>query len=176
MVADTFGHNLLLAPVVLYLWLWLTPRSPHFVTLFTLSGFSYLLAGLIAVSLLGGLAPPMMRDYAAASEPQREWLVIVFRSVFNMLFYGMGPLAFLLAGIWWLGIGTVLRNEQGTLGILTMIVGILALIVWLELAFQLEALAILEMLQSFSSYVWLIWLGIVIWRRDEQTEPALEAA
>lgn len=176
MVADTFGHNLLLAPVALYLWLWLKPRSPNFATLFTLSGFAYLLVGLIGVSLLGGLVPPMMRDYAVASESQREVLFIVFQSVFNMLFYGTGPLAFLLAGIWWLGIGTVLRKEQRMLGNFTMIVGILALTVWLELAFRLEALAIFEVPQSFSSYIWLIWLGIVIWRRDEQGDYVLEPA
>lgn len=175
MVADTFGHNLLLAPLVLYLWLWLNPRNSNYVTLFTISGFAYILVGLIAVSLLGGLVPPMMRAYAVASEPQQEVLVVVFESVFNMLFYGTGPLAFLLAGIWWLGIGTVLRKEQLILGIFSMIVGVLSLTVWLELAFRLEALAIFEVPQSFSSYIWLIWLGIVIWRRDEKKGP-VEAA
>jgi hypothetical protein len=176
MVADTFGHNLLLAPVALYLWLWLKPRRPNFATLFTLSGFAYILVGLISVSLLGGLVPPMMRAYAVASEPQQEVLFIVFQSVFNMLFYGTGPLAFLLAGIWWLGIGTVLRKEQPMLGIFTMMVGILALTVWLELAFRLEALAIFEVPQSFASYVWTIWLGIIIWRRREESDYALQPA
>lgn len=176
MVADTFGHNLLLAPVVLYLWLWLKPHNSNFVTLFTISGFAYILVGLIAVSLLGGLVPPMMRDYATASEPQQEVLVGVFQSVFNMLFYGTGPLAFLLAGIWWLGIGTVLKKEQPFLGIFTMIVGVLSLTVWLEMNFRIEALTIFEVLQSFSSYIWLIWLGLVIWRRDEQPQHVMEAA
>lgn len=175
-VADTFGHSLLLAPVALYLWFWLKPRSSSLVTLFTLSGFAYILVGLIGVSLLGGLVPPMMRAYAVASEPQQEVLVIVFESVFNMLFYGTGPLAFLLAGIWWLGIGTVLRKEQPVLGIFTIILGVLALTVWLELAFRLETLAIFEVLQSFSSYIWLIWLGIVIWQRDEQHGHMMEVA
>ena len=170
MVADTFGHNLFLVPVALYLWLWLKPLNSKFVTLFTLSGFAYILVGLIGVTLLGGLVSPMMRDYAAASEPQREVLVIAFKSVFNMLFYGTGPLAFLLAGIWWLGIGSVLRKEQLSLGIFTMIVGALSLTVWLELAFQLDALVVFEVPQSFSSYIWLIWLGIVIWRRNEKYE------
>jgi len=176
MAADTFGHNLLLGPVILYLWLWLRPRSPNFVTFFTISGFAYILVGLMGVSLLGGLVPPMMREYAVASESQQEVLATVFRSVFNMLFYGTGPLAFLLAGIWWLGIGTVLRKERPVLGAFTMILGVLALIVWLELAFRLEALAVFEAPQSFASYIWLIWLGIVIWRTDPRSEPVLQAA
>ncbi len=176
MVADTFGHNLLLGPVIVYLWVWLRPRSPSFVTLFSLSGCGYILVALIGVSLLGGLAPPMMREYAVASQPEQEALAITFRSVFNMLFYGTGPLALLLAGIWWLGIGAILKREQTMLGVFTMIVGALALTVWLRLTFQLEALAILEAPQSFASYIWLIWLGVVIWRRDEQSEIALEPA
>ncbi|MCI0560611.1 MAG: hypothetical protein MN733_19155 [Nitrososphaera sp.] len=176
MVADTFGHNLLLAPIILYLWIWLKPHSSNFVTLFTLSGFAYILVGLIGVSLLGGLVPPMMRDYAVASESQREEFVIVFRSVFNMLFYGTGPLAFLLAGIWWLGIGNVLRKEHFFPGAFTMIVGALSLIVWLEMNFRIEALTIFEVLQSFSSYIWLIWLGIVIWRNNERHLHVMEVA
>ena len=175
-VADTFGHSLLITPVVLYLWFWLKPRSPNFVTLFTLSGFAYILVGLIGVSLLGGLVPSMMRDYAIASNTQKDVLYTIFQSVFNMLFYGTGPLAFLLAGIWWLGIGTVLRKERLILGVFTMVVGVLALIVWLEMNFRIEALTIFEVLQSFSSYIWLIWLGIVIWRQDEQHQHVIEAA
>lgn len=175
-VADTFGHSLLITPVVLYLWFWLKPRSPNFVTLFILSGFAYILVGLIGVSLLGGLVPSMMRDYAIASNTQKDVLYTIFQSVFNMLFYGTGPLAFLLAGIWWLGIGTVLRKERLILGVFTMVVGVLALIVWLEMNFRIEALTIFEVLQSFSSYIWLIWLGIVIWRQDEQHQHVIEAA
>lgn len=175
-VADTFGHSLLITPVVLYLWFWLKPRSPNFVTLFILSGFAYILVGLIGVSLLGGLVPSMMRDYAIASNTQKDVLYTIFQSVFNMLFYGTGPLAFLLAGIWWLGIGTVLRKERLILGVFTMVVGVLALIVWLEMNFRIEALTIFEVLQSFSSYIWLIWLGIVIWRQDEQHQHVIETA
>jgi hypothetical protein len=176
MLADTFGHSLLLTPVTLYLWYWLKPRNPNLVTLFTLSGLAFVLTGAIGVSLLGGLVPPMMRAYTVASAPQRELLLVVFESAFNMLFYGSGALSFLLAGLWWLGIGNVLRQERRILGIATMIVGVLALTIWLELAFQMEALAILEVPQSFSSYLWAIWVGIVIWRRDVQRDFELEPA
>jgi len=176
MFADTFGHSLLLMPAALYLWHWLKPQSSKLATLFTIAGLAFILTGAISVSLLGGLVPPVMNAYAVASESQRELITVVFESVFNMLFYGMGAVSFLLGGLWWLGIGNILRREQRILGIATMILGVLTLSIWLELALRLEVLAFLEVPQSFASYIWVVWLGIIIWRRDEQDIPSMEPA
>lgn len=71
-VADNFGYSLLLAPAAFYLWNWLKPRNPALVTLYTISGFAHILIGVISVNLMAGLAPPMMRAYETASEPQRD--------------------------------------------------------------------------------------------------------
>lgn len=176
MFADTFGHSFLLAPSALYLWHWLKPQRPNLTTLFTIAGLAFILTGAISVSLLGGFVPPVMNAYAVASESQRELITVVFESIFNMLFYGMGAVSFLLGGLWWLGIGNILRREQRILGIATMILGVLTLSIWLELALRLEALAVLEVPQSFASYIWIVWLGIIIWRRDEQELPSMEPA
>lgn len=176
MVADTFGYSLLLAPAALYLWYWLKPRSPALVTLYTIAGFAHVLVGMIAVNIVGGMVPSLMREYAAVPAAEQEVLLAISQSGFNMVFYGVGALAFFFGGLWWLGIGTVLRQERRILGIVTMILGIVALGVWFQQVFRIESLAFISTPFLLFVPVWAVWTGIVIWRRHEEHDYVLEPA
>jgi len=174
-ITDLFS-NLLLAPAALFLWFWLKSRNPNLVTLWTFFGLAYVLTAVVSVSLLGGAVPPLMRAYETASASQQEVLLAVFQTVFDMLFYGIGPLTFLFGGLWWLGTGSILRNERRLLGLVTVALGFLALGVWTEQIFRIEPLIMLEDLYIFLSYIWAVWLGIVIWRRDQVGMQMMEPA
>jgi hypothetical protein len=176
LVTDIFGYCLFLAPPALYLWHWLQPRNPGLVTLSTLCGFAYILTGAITVSLLGGAVPPLMRAYDAASGPQREMLLVTFQTVIDLTFHGVGPLAYLLGGLWWLGTGVALSNERRVLGIVTIILGGLSVAYWVQLAFRIEPLRFVETLVLLLIPIWAVWLGMVIARGAERHEYSVEPA
>lgn len=175
MITDTFGYMLLLAPAALYLWRWLRRRGPNLVALATISGFAYMLVGSIAVALLAGLAPPMMRAYEVAPAAQQGTLLLIYQSVFGMVYYGVGPLGWLFGGLWWLGLGIVLGQERRILGLVTVILGLLGIGVWFEQAFGIQSLAIIETPFLLLVPIWSLWLGIVIWRQARtEVEVSLE--
>lgn len=176
-ITDTFGYMLLLAPAALYLWRWLRHRGPNLAALSTISGFAYMLVGSISVALLAGLAPAMMRSYELGSAAQKETLLLIYQSVFDMVYYGVGPLGWLFGGFWWLGMGIVLGKERRIFGLVTVILGLLGIGTWLEQSFRLESLAIIETPFLLLIPIWSVWLGIVIWRQAKtEVEVSLELA
>ena len=174
-ITDFFG-TLLLAPAALYLWYWLKPRSPNLVTLWTGFGFAYFLTGAIVLSFVGAAVPPLMRAYETASGPQQDVLLVVLTTLFDMLYNGGGPLVYLFASVWWLGAGAVLGTERRILGIVTMVLGIFGLVVWVEQTFRIEPLVFIEDVIFYLTYIWAVWLGIVIWRSADKRELAMEPA
>jgi hypothetical protein len=172
---EMFGYFLLLIPATLYLWFWLRPHSPRLVTLYTVLGLFSILLGVIGAAIRASFWPPMMIAYSDAAGTQREVLEIVFRSVTGFTFEGLYALDSILAGLWWLGIGLVLREERRGLGIATTILGIVILGAGVGWLLRLDPLARLELFYFFEP-LWAIWLGVVIWRGAERSEQALEAA
>ena len=129
MIFDVFGSYLLLAPLALHLWNWLKPKSPNFVTLYTLCGFAYMLIGAMGAIILSAVLPPLINDYVRASASQRANLQTVFNSFLDAVFLGLwNPLEVFLLGIWLVGIGPLIQRERRGLGVITRLLGFSALI------------------------------------------------
>ena len=177
MLLDVFGYYLLLAPLALLLWNWLKPRGPNLVTLYTVCGMAYILIGAMGAVVLSAVEPPLINEYAQASGPRREILEVVFNSFYNAVDRGLwNPLEALLAGIWWLGIGLAVRRERSALGVVTIVLGISALldafgrIVNVEAIYQVGVGGLLMLLP-----IWALWFGIDLLRRPVVSIANMEA-
>lgn len=174
-ILELLGYFLLLIPVALYLWHWLNPHNPGLVGLATVFGLGSIFVGTIGAAIRAGFWPPMMVAYPQAAETQREVLEVVFRAISNFTFEGLYAIDSVLGGLWWLGIGLILRAERRILGIVTSIMGGAILGAGVGWLLQIDPLARLELFY-FLEPIWVIWLGIVIWRRGEQSKHSLQAA
>jgi len=161
--------TLLLVPAALYLWYWLKPRAPKLVTLYTFFGLASLLLSAIGSLMRATFYPPLMNAYSLASETQRDVLMVIFQGITDFNFEGLWALELIFGGIWWLGIGPLLRSERRILGIVTMILGIAYLVAGAGWLLRVGPLARLENVFFFVPF-WTIWLGIVIWRNPEKDE------
>jgi hypothetical protein len=173
-IIELGAPTLLLVPAALYLWYWLKPRAPKLVTLYTVLGLTSLLLAAIGSLIRATFYPPLMNAYSQASEAQRDVLMVIFQGVTNFNFEGLYALDLIFGGIWWLGIGPLLRSERRILGIVTMLLGIAYLVAGAGWLLRVGPLARLENAFVFVPF-WTVWLGIVIWRNPEKDEQKMES-
>lgn len=174
MVLDTFGYYLLLAPAAFFLWHWLKPKGPTRVGFYTSCGLAYMLIGAIGAAILAAVWPPLINAYAGASGQQREILEAAFGVVTNMVYGGLwGLLEGIPGGVWWLGIGLLLRSERRILGVVTIILGIAILLATIGEILTVEALAMPGLfVYLYLAPIWALWLGIDLLRRPAEKEMA----
>jgi len=173
MILDMFSYYLPLLPVALFLWRWLRPRNPDWALFYTSCGLGYILVGAIGAAILAAVHPPLISAYAQASVEQRPVLETVFSAIGNMVYDGMwGILGVLLASIWFLGIGLLLRGERRLFSIFSIILGISALLGSLGVTLGIEALFLLGVIYALLAPVWALWLGIDLLRKPVQIQTA----
>ena len=172
MILDTLGYYLPLLPVALFLWRWLGPRNPDWVLFYTSCGLGYILIGAIGAAILAAVHPPLISAYAQASVEQRPVLETVFSAIGNMVYGGMwGILDTLLVGIWFLGIGLLLRSERRLFSIFSIILGSSALLDSLGMILSVEALALLGVaIYVLLAPIWTLWIGIDLLRKPVQIQ------
>lgn len=179
LVASMFGYYLLLAPAAFFLGSWLKARSPSWVPLLTFFGLVYVLVGTVGMAASYSVVPGLMEAYPQASAGQREILQILNRAFSDLIYGGLSGLAVLVpGGVWWLGIGVLLRSERRILGWFTLALGIMVLITAVMAipgpgsgATPGVAFQTLLLLWSALAPIWALWLGIDLLRR-----PAIEVA
>jgi hypothetical protein len=116
----------------------------------------------------------MMNAYPQASEAQREVLEAVFQAVTDLGIVALFSLSYILGGVWWLGIGLILRVERRFLGIVTVVQGLVTLGYGVGVMLRVEPLAMLEPLTFFAP-IWALWLGVVILRRSGKSQQMPES-
>ncbi|MGD2155578.1 MAG: DUF4386 family protein [Anaerolineales bacterium] len=167
-----FGFYILLVPATLYLKRWLNSQKPNLVRMATLFGLGYCFIGGISLITMATVLSPLIRTYSNALGSQGDILVVVFQVISDLTFMGLGALAFIFGGVWWLGIGLELRAKRRVLGITTLVLGIATLGSGLGYLFHIKPLARLEMINYFLNPIWAAWVGIVILRRVEKGKLA----
>jgi len=172
MILDMFSSYLPLLPVALFLWRWLGSRNPDWVLFYTSCGLGYILIGAIGAAILAAVLPPLISAYTQASVEQRPVLETVFSAIGNMVYGGMwNILGVLLAGIWFLGIGLLLRDERRLFSIFSIILGISALLDSFGNMFSVETLASISLyIYLLLAPVWALWLGIDLLRKPVQID------
>lgn len=170
MIFDVFGSYLLLTPLALHLWVWLRPKSPNHVTLYTLCGLAYILIGSMGAIVLSAVLPPLMNEYVQASATQRDTLQVVFDSFLNAVFLGLwNPLEVFLLSIWLIGLGPLIQRERQGLGIVTRLLGFSALIDCTGRFFDMQTIFFIGSSGLFLLVpVWLIWWAIDLSRKPVQ--------
>ena len=172
MIFDVFGSYLLLTPLALHLWVWLRPKSPNHVTLYTLCGLAYILIGSMGAIVLSAVLPPLMNEYVQASATQRDTLQVVFDSFLNAVFLGLwNPLEVFLLSIWLIGLGPLIQRERQGLGIVTRLLGFSALIDSTGRFFDMQTIFFIGSSGLFLLVpVWLIGWAIDLSRKPVQID------
>jgi hypothetical protein len=172
LILDMLGYYLPLLPIALFIQHWFKMKNSLWTHFYTICGLGYVLIGAIGAVTLAVVQPPLINAYAQASVEQRRVLETIFGAIWNIVYAGMwNILGELLVGIWFLGIGLLLRSERRVLSTITIIVGISALvdsfgnIVGIE-SFALVGLSVYIILAP----IWALWFGIDLLRKPIQIQ------
>ena len=172
LILDMLGYYLPLLPIALFIQHWFKTKNPIWIRFYTICGLGYILIGATGAVALAVVQPPLINTYAQASVEQRALLETIFGTIWNIVYGGMwNILGELLVGIWFLGIGLLLRSERRIIGIISMIVGVSALIDSLGNMVGMESLALVGLsVFIILAPIWTLWFGIDLLRKPAQIQ------
>lgn len=164
MITDVLGYYLLLLPAIFFLQDWMKDKTQWAKTL-TFCGTSYVLVGAIGASILGVVWPLLIQKFQAASSPEaQETIRLSFQLISELVYGGLwNLLGMLVGGIWWLGIGILLRREYKALGWVIILLGCCSLLDSIGGMLELKFLSDIGLnIYLILAPVWAVWLGIII--------------
>ena len=168
-LSDLLGYYLLLVPVAFLLYHWLRSEKPYWMGIVTFFGLGYIFCGIIGAAILARTWPTLLAGFQNAQGVSQEIYRIVFVNTTQAVYGGMwGYLEFLLGGVWWIGVGLILRARRRVLGIVTVILGSITLAAALGEVFTFGVVASVGfMAYLFLAPIWAVWLGVSVLRCDD---------
>lgn len=170
-LVDMLSYLPFAVPVV-YFHYRLRARNQELVAVLSVCGLAYVLIGSIAGALLASAGPPLITGYELASVEGREAARVALEAIGHISLVGLwGTLELIFLGIWFLGIGWLLRNEWRWFAMLSIVVGLAVLAASARTGLTGRTLVEitgpidLVMAASLGSFaVWELWLAARLWR------------
>jgi hypothetical protein len=174
LILDMLGYYLPFLPIALFLQYWLRPKSPLWVRFFTACGIGYIFIGAVGAVTMAVIQPPLIQAYAQVPDSGRYALELLFGTIWNIIYAGLwNILAVLLVGIWFTGMGLLLRSERSGPAILALIVGFSALADSAGNMLGFKGLAMVGLiLFLLLAPIWMLWFGIDLLRKPVEMEAA----
>lgn len=162
---DMFGYYLLLLPVAFYLHEQVKQRTP-WANVLTFCGLAYIFIGAIGAGILASVWPQQMQRYLTADAEQKIALQAALENVTWIVYGGMwNILEVLLCGVWWVGVGLVIKENHKAPGWATVVLGVSTLLDGMGNMFGLETLAEAGLNVYLAlAIVWAAWIGDLIRR------------
>ena len=166
MISDMLGFYLMLVPLALVVWDWLKAKNQQLITLATVFGLAYLFFGAMGAAVLGVVLPDQINAYVQAAGEERQVHQMMFLAFSGAIYDGVwGMLDPILGGVWWVGIGAILRKERRALGWTTLVLGIVMLLRDVKIGpIEFICLAAYFVLAPIVA----AWLGIDLLRKSEK--------
>jgi hypothetical protein len=155
------------APVVLYLHGRLRARALEGIRFVTFGGLAYVILGSLGGTIFATVGPPLVEDGSQAAETT----FAAFATLVTVTLWGTLESIFLAA--WLIGVGWLLRDERGGLGLLALTAGVGALLSAARSGITGRSVGDLPgpidvvVVGLLGLYVpWLAWLGLRLYRGD----------
>jgi hypothetical protein len=167
LVLDLLGYYLLIAPLALFLGLWLRVRHGAWARLFSGCLLVYVVLGAAGASVLAAVTPRLFALHAAASPEQRPAIEAIYAAFTDAVYAGLwNMLEELIAGVGWLGLGWLLRRERPFIGVVMIVLGVACIVDSAGTIFRSESVATVALgVYLLLAPLWALGLGISLLRR-----------